>query len=223
MKMAFVFCPITSSPFLSKPNAFNKSNVNSYTKKIKSSIVCSLSRPSDDDDDLNSVKNELEALYANSPTAPITPSAPETLDKIKETGMESVKGAADELKSELEQVGNRLERFADDEAAEVLERYNEANRALVEAQQERIEEIKRDANRIKELTDSIRRTHHEAATPKQKLLSAVAFLLMVGALSYGFTGIMENNAQNLQFGAADALVAAALAFLASSEAKDTRG
>lgn len=218
--MVFVFTPFASFPSLSNSNSLDRTILRGRSKFQRPSVVCCSSRPTDDDN-LGSLKRELDALFVGSPSGPISPppTASKSLDEVKEAGMNSVREAADDLKSELEQVGLRIEKFADEESAKVLEKYEEANRALIEAQRERIEEIKRDARSIQELTDSIRRPQDQAATPKRSLLNAVAFLFTLGAFSYGITGITNSNTENLQYATVDALFAAILAYLASVQTK----
>ena len=210
--MAFVLYPsVNLRPTRKQPITLHKTVAYDCLRRARSPVIGCVSRTTDDDN-LRSVRHDLTAVSESSPSVPPTSPRPKSLDELEDSGMKNVKQAADELKTELELVNERLEKFADEETAKVLDKYDEANRELLEAQRERIEEIKRDASYIKNLTDTIRSTRSQTATtPKLKLLNVLAFFFALGALSYGYSGITESNALHLRYGTLDALIAAVCA------------
>jgi len=130
--------------------------------------------------------------------------------------MARIKQQASDLKDSLARVEARMEVFADEEATKVLAEYEVERESLLSAQAQRVEDIRGDVLRVKELAESLQSDaiYEDKTDRRLNLLSALVALFSIGALSFFVSAVADESAAQMRYAVADMLIAIGIAVYA---------
>lgn len=177
-----------------------------------------------EESDPEMMKQDLEQLFERSPsTWPQANEEPKSLGDIKDSGVERIVKAGEDMKSELSGVGSSNEEFAaqlvEEELNKVLKKFEKERETLLSRKKEQVEEIRKEATLLRGLAIS---AHKDTEIPadafgaRQKALLALAGLFGVAAMVFFWDGITADSSSSLMNASVDALFAALIAYFSQS-------
>lgn len=144
------------------------------------------------------------------------------MDGIASVGMEKIEEIASEVKGDLDKLMSQSAQVASEMLQEeteiMLAKYEEKQRDILAGVEKEKEVIKREAERIEELTREIKASEStRTTTAATKALSASTALFGLAALFYAWNGIVYSDSVALQSAVVDSLVAAASGFFLAKQ------